>query len=84
MRKTWISERGIGKTGALHWEEMRIWCVEQEAFESESCGAGCLHWKTPSLYLDLCCGTESTSTTQLCHYMSYVYITQKRKPGIYQ
>lgn len=37
----WLWERGIGKTGALDWEEMRIWCVEKEAFESENCGRGC-------------------------------------------
>lgn len=53
-----------------------------EAFESESCGRGCLRWKSLPLYLDLCCGAGSTSTTQLCHYMSYVCVTQKRKPGI--
>lgn len=57
-------------------------CVEQEAFESESYGRGFWHWKTLPLYLDLCCGAGSTFTTQLCRFMSYVCVTQKRKPGI--
>lgn len=59
--------------------------------EDMMCGTGGIwEWKTwkrlfalgdTPLYLNLCSGTGSTSTTQLCHYMSYVCATEKRKPG---